>query len=314
MPAMSSPQPSDPSSALRVRVPASTSNLGPGFDLLGLALSLFLEVELRPAPGTLTLERGPGCEDWPPRNDNRLVASFDRALTACGVRERGCVLHARSEIPVGRGFGSSGAAIVAGILLASEIAPRSLTLDEQLALAIELEGHPDNVTPALLGGCTLSAARIGAAPLVVQQSVHRSLAFALAWPAATLETTFARKLLPQEVPFADAAENPRRLAMLLEGLRTGQRDLIAFGEHDRLHVPYRLPHIRGGAEALTAARNAGAWLATVSGSGSGLIAIGERSRIVAIADAMRAAFEDAGQQAWARQVEPVFEPSEVTRA
>jgi homoserine kinase len=292
---------------LSVRVPASTSNLGPGFDLLGLAFSMFLEVELRGgSSGSHRLLLGEGAEAWPTGSDNKLLAAFEGCRRAAGESARDPFDFAvRSEIPLGRGFGSSAAAFVAGVLLANHLASRPLTGEELLALAIELEGHPDNVTPALLGGCTLTLPRAGAAPVVVRQPLHTTLAMVVAWPEQPLETALARRLLPASVPFADAVENPRRLALLLEGLRTGDPELLSLGQVDRLHERYRLPRIPGGAQALQAAREAGAWLATVSGSGSGLFAIGPRAAVAGIAEAFVTGFREGGAVAQARAVEPV---------
>jgi homoserine kinase len=278
----------------RVRVPASTSNLGPGFDCLGLALGLFLEVELVPGPGRLQLECGTGCEDWP-RGENLLLTAFAQGCERFGVRERGGTLRARSEIPVGRGLGSSGAAVIAGLCLAAAQAEREIQDEELLALGLALEGHPDNVTAALFGGCTLG---VPLGPLhdgapqpvvVVHQAVHPELAFAVAWPAAPLATAAARLALPATVPFADAVENPRRLALLLEGLRTGDARLLQLGGEDRLHVAARLQLIPGAERAIASAHAAGAQLATLSGAGSGVVAIGRAAEIDAISRAMAAA-------------------------
>lgn len=295
--------------ALSVEVPASTSNLGPGFDLLGLALSLRLEVTARKGDGsgtrTLTTPH-----DWPEPAEDLLVAAFDRATTSFGGIGGGWTLEATSEIPVGRGLGSSAAAIVAGLLLGAALAPGSATRDEILALALALEGHPDNVSPALLGGCVMALPRAGQAPRTVDVELHASLAFAVAWPETRLATSFARNLLPLEVPFADAVENPRRLGLLLEGLRRGDRELLQLGSVDRLHVPYRLGHVPGGEAGIAAAHAAGAFLATLSGSGTALFAISDTERIAGVADAMAAAFRDVGEQAVGRVVEVVHRPSE----
>lgn len=276
---------------LAVRVPASTSNLGPGFDLVGLALSLFLEArldELRPgtAPATLAELEGTAAA-WPRSADNLLVRAFDLAFSRLGGEGAG-VLSARSEIPRAGGFGSSGAAVAAGLLLGSAAAPRDATPDELLAWGVELEGHPDNVAASLRGGLTLCHPNAGpeGRPLVLRSRLAPSIAIALAWPERSLTTSASRGVLPDAVPFADAVENPRRLALLLEGLRSGDGELLAAGERDRLHVPYRLPLIEGAAEALAAARAAGAWLATISGAGSGLIALCEHERAAEVAHAL----------------------------
>ncbi len=286
------------STARRVRVSASTSNLGPGFDLVGLALDRFLEVELRANSNAreTALVLGEGCEEWPAGNQNLLVQAFSKAARARNIDPTVFELSVRSEIPVGRGMGSSGAARVAAVLLADSLLELPASRNELLEECIALEGHPDNATPALFGGLTLSFLDRGRAQ-VIEENVHESLGFALAWPDAQLETEQARRSLPQSVDFADALENPRRLAFLLEGLRSGDPRLIQLGSHDRLHERYRLPLIRGGREALESAREAGAHAAVISGSGSGMFAIcrlGDQERIAA---AMVRGFESAGARA-----------------
>lgn len=280
----------------RLRVPASTSNLGPGFDLLGLAFELHLEVELhggraRDARRFVALEGE--ARSWPQGPENLLLRAFDATMRELGADPETFGFAVNSAIPTARGLGSSGAAVVAGVELACAVARATLRPLERLERAIRYEGHPDNVSPALLGGCIAALPREGAPPLVVRCALHPDLAFAVAWPAAPLPTALARSLLPSQVAFHDARENPRRLAVLLEGLRSADPALLAAGEEDRLHVRYRLPHIPGGAAALAAARSAGAWLATISGSGSALVAIAPQQRAADVANAMRGEFERA---------------------
>ena len=285
-----------------VRVSASTSNLGPGFDLAGLALDLFLDVELRAAPrrSSTGLELGDGCEEWPPAEDNRLIAAFVAAARARNLDPRAYVLSARTEIPLARGFGSSAAASVAGVLLAESLCDRATPRDELLDECVALEAHPDNATPALLGGFTLSFP-IDGRVLVIEAPVSESLGFCIAWPEVPLETGRARALLPASVPFADAAENPKRLAALLEGLRRGDPALISAGAHDALHERYRLPAIVGAREALDLARSQGAHAALISGSGSGVFAICARGDEARIAAALVRGFESRGARAVGRE-------------
>jgi homoserine kinase len=280
-----------PFASYAVSVACSTSNLGPGFDLAGLALSLGLHARVELPPGErggvdeLEVEGEPAA-DWPRGPQNLFWQALRGALReleyACGALRA----HVTTEIPVARGLGSSGAAIAAGVLLAEALAGRALSLERRLALGIELEGHPDNVAAALCGGLTLCLP--GAPPLLVRHDVHPSLAFAVAWPDAKLATPVARAALPKTVAFGDAVENARRLPLLLEGLRTGRHELIRAGGVDRLHVPYRLPLIRGGADALAAAERHGAHLATISGAGSALLAISSHEQADGVAAAMRA--------------------------
>ncbi len=294
---------------LEVIVPASTSNLGPGFDFLGLALSLPLRV--RAAIDSAAKSDAFGAlegtaENWPRSSDNLLLRAFDLARDRSKLDVAPLRFDVHSEIPLARGLGSSGAAVAAGLLLANALAPHAASLDDLVAWGLELEGHPDNSTAALIGGCTLSVPIDRGRVRVVEQPLSGALGFVLAWPASPLPTSAARGVLPTSVPMSDAIENPRRLALLLEGLRTADPELLRLGSEDRLHVRHRLPMIPGGARAIDAALARGAWLATISGSGSALIAIGAHGAVEQIGHAMRRELEQAAGEAWHRVVEPVF--------
>ncbi len=304
--------------ALRVRVPGSTSNLGPGFDCLGLALSLFLDVECRPTQGS-EHNLGPCTGEaagWPMGKENLLVQAFERSLglfnveTPCGFE-----LRAHSEIPVGRGIGSSGAALAAGICLARAVATQDLHSEpdqSMLELALQMDGHPDNGTASLLGGCTL-AVPCSDRMRVLRPPIHSELGFALAWPSQALPTAEARQALPERVPHTDAAENPRRLALLLEGLRTGHGDWIREGFQERLHIQYRLPLIPGSAQALALAVEAGAYSATLSGAGSGLVAVGPIEAMEPIAEAMAIGLSAGDSRAQGIVAQPVQGSPQVER-
>lgn len=296
-----------------VEVPASTSNIGPGFDLIGLALSLFLRVDvLGTASGAqheLIAAHGT-AHSWPRDATNVLFRAFDLYARRSGLECGALAFEVHSEIPVARGLGASGAAAAAGVLIAAAIAGRATQTDLMLDCAQTVEGHPDNCTPALLGGCTLSVPT-DEGLRVVRQAIHPDLAFAVAWPQETLRTAAARALLPDSVPFEAALENPRRLALLLEGLRCGDPELLRAGCHDRLHVPYRLPSIAGGAEALEAAFEAGAWLASISGSGSALFAVAGAERVESVATAMREVLGRSSARAEGRVLELVKGPARI---
>ena len=336
---MSSPLPSetpgDPrgtpqqSLPLVVRVPASSSNLGCGFDALGLALDLWLEVLVVPAP-VPTAADGPrvhleltpeGPKAWPEPGQDLLIAALARSLEHHGAASPGTVegieLRVRSSIPIGRGLGSSGAATAAGLLLGRAMACgetkplRGEALDDLLDLGLILEGHPDNVTASLVGGCTICVPRDGGPPALARVPLHTDLAFAVAWPGTGLDTGRARSVLPAQVPLADAVENGRRAALLVHGLRTGDPDLLAAGFEDRLHVPYRIELLPGSKQALAAARQAGAYAATLSGAGSGLIAVAPINRAEAVAQAMQAALDPCAGPATGRVLRPVLDPPRV---
>lgn len=275
---------------------ASTSNLGPGFDFLGLALGMPFELRARPWVGDghriTHLGEAPALGDG---ERDLVLRCLDAFEERSGIALPPLELETRSEIPVGRGFGSSGASIAAALQLARGVAAKvvggSLGIsDETLrSWGLALDGHPDNVVAALLGGCTLSVPVEGDSGLrIVRLPVHDSIACAIAWPDAPLFTAEARSALPAMVPHEDAVENPRRLVLLLEGLATGDGELLRLGSVDRIHERYRRALIPGSEEAIGRALDAGAWCATLSGAGSGLVALGPRPRMAAVATALSA--------------------------
>jgi len=309
--------PSSPPPVYELAVAASTSNLGPGFDLAGLALSLHLRVRARRtgqgAPRVRAL--GTAAEAWPAGESDLLLRALERGAHAAEAASDALAeleLEVESEIPIARGLGSSGAAVAAGLLLGAALGPRPVPRARLLEFGIELEGHPDNVCAALYGGLTLCLP--GSPPLLVRAPVHPSLSCALAWPEQRLETARARAVLPAQVAFADAVENARRLPILLDGLARADAEAIRRGSEDRLHERYRLPLVRGAREALEAARGAGAWMANLSGSGSALFALGPRAAAAGIAAALGAALEAAGQRAETRVLELALGEPLVTRS
>ncbi len=282
--------------AARVRVPASTSNLGAGFDCVGLALGRHLAAAFSPdGDDTLRLERRGTLRALAgrPEGDDLFLRAFRTGLAAHGVTLRGGTLTLDSEIPIARGLGSSAAAVVGGLALAGAVAGISLERGPAFAAALEWESHLDNVAPALMGGLIAVTHDDAGAPRALRLPLAPTIGFAYAAPGTGLETTRARAALPRTVPLADAVHNIGAMAALAAGLATGDPELIALGLSDRLHVQYRLPLIPGAADALAAARRAGAWGATISGAGSGVIALGPPDRTREIADAMARAFRGA---------------------
>jgi homoserine kinase len=280
-----------------VRVPCSTSNLGAGFDCIGLALDRYLEASFEPADdASLTVEHSGTLAglDVDPTDDALVVALTERlgwrGATASGL------LRVHSEIPVGRGLGSSAAARVAGFTLAVAALGEELDRVEAWVHAASAEGHPDNAAPCTFGGLVAvvptpsDTRRMGLIPLPLPLSP--AIGWAYAAPGAEVSTKGARGVLPAQVERDVAVRSIRGMAALLHGLESAVPTLLAVGFADWLHVPYRLPLIPNGERALAAARDAGAWAATISGSGSGLIAAGPPESATAIADAMADAFRD----------------------
>lgn len=314
-----------PVETLNIRVPCSSSNLGPGFDLLGLALDLFLEVDAWSLAdgGPHKLENSTGFAATWPEAGNLLMAAFDAVFREASLAPPAFGFRANSHIPMARGLGSSGAAVAAGLLLAeSELTQRrgqGLGIGALHELGIELEGHPDNVTASLFGGCTLclpaQSEEPGAhATALVHQGVSDELGFAVAWGETTLPTARAREVLPTTVPFASAVENPRRLAMLLEGLRTGDRALLGIGAFDSLHHDARLALIPGGRETLAAAMEAAAFMTAINGSGSSLLAVGAKSDTARLAACLGETLRGFDSNVVAKPLELVRGRPRVTRS
>jgi homoserine kinase len=256
-----------------VRVPATSANLGPAFDCAGLALTLHDDVEFAVTDAGLTVEvSGAGAGELPTDDSHLVVRAFRAACDVLGWSPPGLRVRARNGIPQGRGMGSSAAAVVAGVVGAFELCPAVDVRDDDavLRLATELEGHPDNVAPCLLGGATLSwmaASGARAVRLPVAVGVHPVVLV----PAATLSTHVARGLLPDAVPHADAAHAAGRAALLVHAL-TCDPGLLVEATEDRLHQRQRAAAMPGSAALLDRLRAAG-HAATVSGAGPSLLVL-----------------------------------------
>jgi homoserine kinase len=278
----------------RVRVPGSTSNLGAGFDCIGLALDRHLDAWWTPGPGPMRVERDGTLTGLPADGADLLSQAFLDGLAEHGVAPPGGVLCATSAIPLARGLGSSAAAVVAGLALAAAVVDQALDRDAALAAAVAIEGHPDNAAPALLGGLVGVARDSTGAATAFPLPLSTRIDFAWAAPVTEVSTARARAALPADVPHAQAVRSLSRLAALLRGLETADPSLLRIGFEDELHVPFRLPLIPRAGAAFEAARSAGAWAVTISGSGSGLIAACPPGAAGAVASAMDGVFSAEG--------------------
>lgn len=279
--------------AAAVRVPCSTSNLGSGYDTIGLAFDRYLDVSFHADDsGSLELVRDGTLARLNAEGGPDLVeAAFRRVVEGAGETPSGrLVLH--SSIPVGRGLGTSAAAVLAGFDLGRAALGQELDENAAFEAALGHEGHGDNAAPSLFGGLR-AVAQTADGPVVIGLALHESIGFAYAAPSAGVATSEARALLPKNVPHRTAAASLGRMVALLRGLAECNPELIRIGVKDELHVPYRLPMIPGAMAAISAGIDAGAWAVTVSGAGSGLIAMCAPSDAAEVAAAMHLIF-DAG--------------------
>jgi len=261
-----------------VLVPCSTSNLGSGFDAVGIALSVFdLMVRVSPGGEGLRIARlsGEGADRLPPDSTNRVIEAAHRAAMTAGRRPESLAaeLSIHSSIPLKRGLGSSAAAALAGAMLADALADGAIGGETVLRTAVEMEGHPDNVVPALRGGAQVSV-RDGRGGIVsCPIRIGAPLRAALYIPDQELATSAARAVLPKQVPFADAVHNLGRAALLVAALTEGRLDLLSEAMDDRLHQPARAGLLPWLPPLLAAAKKGGAFGAALSGGGTTVCAL-----------------------------------------
>jgi homoserine kinase len=261
-----------------VLVPCSTSNLGAGFDAIGIALSgPDLMVRVVPGGDSLRILRlsGEGADRLPPDSTNRVIDAAHRAARAAGLDPAllRAELSIHSSIPLKRGLGSSAAAALAGGLLADALLDGRIGAEAVLRMAVEMEGHSDNVVPALRGGAQVSVrdarGQIQSCPIEIRAPLRAALYI----PDQELATSAARAVLPKQVPMADAIYNLGRAALLVAALENGRVDLLGEAMDDRLHQPARTGLLPWLPSLLAAARSAGASGAALSGAGTSICAL-----------------------------------------
>ncbi|HEU4586650.1 MAG TPA: homoserine kinase [Gemmatimonadaceae bacterium] len=293
--------------AVRVRVPASTSNLGGGFDCVGIAVDRWLQVDARVsssvgggaakiATDAVRFTRsGTASALAGTPSDDLIYRGFTIACGAAG-REvpREVAFDVDSSIPVGRGFGSSAAALLAGAAAANALLALGIPDEVVAKLCAEVEGHGDNVGPCLLGGAVFAMLHGERGLVLAPMAVHPSLRLAFAIPDFAVDTHLARAALPGSIGHRDARAAAAASAALVLGLERGDPELLTVGLEGPLHIPYRRELVRGYDDVVEAARSAGAIGATLSGSGSAIVAIADSASAEGAADAMAGAWSAHG--------------------
>ncbi|MFQ5942606.1 MAG: homoserine kinase [Anaerolineales bacterium] len=274
--------------SVRIRVPASAANLGPGFDSLAVALDLHNELEVEVIDGKLEIQvEGEGEGHLPTDASNLIARAAYRLFRTAGISAPGMHIRSINRIPLGSGLGSSAAAIVAGLMVAEALADSGLTREQLLEIAWEMEGHADNAAAAVYGGLMVVGRSAG--HLMTAQIPLAPMRFAVVTPEIALPTHELRDMLPRNVTLHDAALNLGRMGLMVEALRKGDFNLISGAAKDRLHEPYRSPLIPGFVEARSLGLEAGAAAVTLTGAGPSLIAFAPDHHEL-IADAMASVF------------------------
>ena len=279
---------------LRIQIPATSANLGAGFDSLGLAVTLYNQVNIDESEGIFirSLDEVPV-----PCDQNNLIYKTAKYLyDLCGRPLRGLHIQQVNNIPMARGLGSSSACIVAGLLGANQLMGKPLGEDDLLDAAARLEGHPDNVAPALLGGMVTAVMEDGRV-WKVKQELRDDLSLVAVVPDFELKTADARAALPREIPLKDGVYNLSRAALMAVSLASGRYRNLAAACGDRLHQPYRLKLIPHGQEVLDRCRRLGAYGAYLSGAGSTLMALVPRDQ-TGFAGRLREQLDQLGLESW----------------
>ena len=279
---------------IKLQIPATSANLGAGFDALGLALSFYntAEMEENDVIDIKSLDDTPVPED----EKNLIYISAKDLYEVCGKQLKGLTLRQTNAIPMARGLGSSSACIIAGLVGANKMLGGPLTKDDLVDLAAQIEGHPDNTAPALLGGI-VTAVFDGRKVHWVKQEVYTRLKFAAIIPDFELKTEKARACLPKEVSHRDAVYNLSRAALFSASLLTSKFENLKTAVDDRLHQPYRMELIPNVKEVFDIAYTHGAYAAYISGAGPTVMAIADESNTF-FAGKLQFSLENAGLGGW----------------
>ena len=254
---------------IKITVPATSANLGIGYDTLGMAVSLYSHFTFERAD-KLTIT---GCPEEFQNENNLVYVSFVDALAAWDEPAFPVAIDIQTDVPVARGLGSSSTCVVAGIMAAAALTGHTVDRAELVRIATEVEGHPDNVAPAILGGAVCSFTPTDSLPQCLRYEVSDRLRFITVIPPYEVHTSEARKVVPQEIPLSTAVWQMGRIAGMTRGLETGDLDLIAAANDDRIQEPYRRRLIPDYNAVRDTCLNGGAKTIWISGSGSTLMAV-----------------------------------------
>lgn len=279
---------------IRVRVPATTANMGPGYDVLGMALSQYSTFQCQEDDKISLTIKGLESEKLVNQDHeaNLVVRSMNHLFKYVDKYPKGYKLEIINDIPLARGMGSSASAIVGGLLVANYLVGADLNQDEILKLATQIEGHPDNVAPALMGNIVLSTKAPDDQVIYHSIKPFDDLTCVLFIPDYEVSTSMSRAVLPQSISMADAVHTSGHLSLMLAGFMTGNKDLIGKTMVDRLHEPYRKSLIKNFDDFKASALEAGAFAFSLSGSGSTIIAYCDHDS----APHVKRAFEEVSQK------------------
>ena len=279
---------------IKIQIPATSANLGAGFDALGLALTYYNYIEMEECD-KIDITAADGL-DIPTDERNLIYISAKDLFAVCGKKLEGLRLIQTSNIPMARGLGSSSACIIAGLVGANKMLGDPLTKDDLVDLAAQIEGHPDNTAPALLGGI-VTAVFDGRKVHWVKQEVFTTLKFIAVIPDFELKTEKARACLPKEVAHSDAVYNLSRAALFSASLLTGKYENLRTAVHDRLHQPYRMELIPHARDVFDIAYTNGAYASYISGAGPTLMTIVDAENKF-FGGKMRFALDNMGLESW----------------
>ncbi|EKQ68433.1 homoserine kinase [Leptolyngbyaceae cyanobacterium JSC-12] len=286
--------------SVMVSVPATTANIGPGFDCLGAALSLYNQFtfsRLETEPGTVQIiATGEEANRVQTDASNLAYQAFAQFYHYIGQSIPAVKIEINLGVPLARGLGSSATAIVGGLVGANALTSFSVSQAEMMQLAIAMEGHPDNVVPALLGGCQLAATNPQEGWEICELSWHQAVVPIVAIPDFELSTAEARRVLPNSYSRTDAIFNTAHLGLLIRGLETGNTAWLQAALYDRIHQPYRQALIPGYEAIHQAAINAGAYGLVISGAGSTVLALVEQSKAEPVRTAIASTWQEQGIQ------------------